>query len=153
MTRRMAGLLLGLCMQLSLCLLASQASAAELSADKNYILRCLGCHGQDGAGVPKQGIPAFPGLLDPLYSNDWGRTYLTHVPGVTASSLSAPEIAAVLNYVAQRWANVPQRLQLFTAEEVRLRQKIEVKDIVALRRYLTQSFRAQGIELAPYPWP
>ncbi|WP_156920038.1 c-type cytochrome [Comamonas composti] len=127
--------------------------AVERSAEKNYLLRCVGCHGQDGAGAPNQGIPAFPGLLDPLYSNDLGRTYLTHVPGVRASSLSANEIAAVLNHVAQRWAKAPHELERFTAEEVQVRQKVEVPDIVALRRHLTGYFRARGIELAPYPWP
>lgn len=153
MTARMAGVLLGISMCASLCGVAGPAFAAERSADKNWILRCVGCHGQDGAGAPSKGIPAFPGLLDPLYSDDQGRTYLIHVPGVTASSLSFNEIADVLNYVARRWAKEPDKLRLFTAQEVAARQKVEVKDIVALRRYLTEYFREQGIELASYPWP
>lgn len=153
MKARMVGIVLGWCMASSLCAVSSQVVAAERSADKNYILRCVGCHGQDGAGAPKQGIPAFPGLLDPLYSDDKGRTYLIHVPGVTASSLTTNEIADVLNYVARRWAKQPEQLKPFTAQEVTERQKVTVKDIVALRRDLTQYFREQGVELASYPWP
>lgn len=129
------------------------AGAAERSASSNYILRCLGCHGADGAGAPNTGIPAFPGFLDPLYESDTGRTYLVHVPGVSSSGLNTKEISQVLNYVAKRWANNPERLQPFTLEEVQARQAIDVKDIVALRRYLSEHFRSQGVELAPYPWP
>lgn len=140
---------------LALCwgVASTPAMAAERSAVKNYILRCVGCHGQDGSGAPKQGIPSFPGLVDPLYSDDTGRTYLIHVPGVTASSLTHREIAEVLNYVADRWARAPEQLARFTAQEVHMRQQVQVKDIVALRRQLTEHFRAQGVELAPYPWP
>lgn len=153
MKQRMVGMVLAWCMTLGVSAVAHQAVAAERSATKNYILRCLGCHGADGSGAPKQGIPAFPGLVDPLYSNDKGRTYLVHVPGVTASSLTNNEIAEVLNYVADRWAKAPEQLQRFTAQEVQERQQVPVKDVVALRRALTEQLRQQGIELADYPWP
>lgn len=153
MKQRMVGMVLAWCMTLGVSAVTHQAVAAERSATKNYILRCLGCHGADGSGAPKQGIPAFPGLVDPLYSNDKGRTYLVHVPGVTASSLTNNEIAEVLNYVADRWAKAPEQLQRFTAQEVQERQQVPVKDVVALRRALTEQLRQQGIELADYPWP
>jgi len=142
-----------MCVTLGVATLAPQVVAAERSATKNYILRCLGCHGADGSGAPKQGIPAFPGLVDPLYNDDKGRTYLVHVPGVTASSLTDNEIAEVLNYVADRWAKAPAQIPRFTAQEVQQRQQVKVKDVVALRRSLTEHFRQQGVDLADYPWP
>ena len=132
---------------------AALAQATERSASSNYILRCLGCHGANGAGAANTGIPAFPGLVDPLYATEEGRTYLVHVPGVAASGLNTQEIGQVLNYVAKRWARDPEQVKPFTVEEVRARQAMEVKDIVALRRYLSEHWRAQGVELAPYPWP
>lgn len=153
MSLRLSRVWIPLALLVAICMHVGSAKATERSASSNYILRCLGCHGANGAGAPNTGIPAFPGFLDPLYASNEGRTYLVHVPGVAASGLNTKEIAQVLNYVAKRWATNPEQLQRFTVEEVQQRQSIEVKDIVALRRYLSEHFRAQGVELAPYPWP
>ena len=150
---KMVGMVLAWSLALGVGAMANQVVAAERSATKNYILRCLGCHGADGTGAAQQGIPPFPGLVDPLYNDEKGRTYLLHVPGVTSSSLTDNEIAEVLNYVADRWAKEPEKIQRFTLQEVQARKQVKVTDVVALRRSLTEHFREQGVELASYPWP
>ncbi|WP_085314480.1 c-type cytochrome [Derxia lacustris] len=134
-------------------LLPSAALAGELSPGANYLLRCAGCHGIEGHGAPESGIPPFPGLVDPFYRDAQGRTYLLHVPGVVSSSLSAQEIAAVLNYIAARWAKAPAGIARFDAAEVSQRMAEPVADVVAFRRGLVEKYRAAGVEVAPYPWP
>ena len=131
----------------------SVALAGELSPAANYLLRCAGCHGVEGHGATESGIPPFPGLVDPFYRDEQGRTYLLHVPGVVSSSLSAKEIADVLNYIAARWAKAPAGIARFDATEVERRMAEPVADVVTFRRGLVEKYRAAGVDVAPYPWP
>lgn len=133
-------------------LLSAPASAGERSPQANYILRCAGCHSLDGSGHIPGGIPPFPGFIDSFVNDDQGRTYLMHVPGVVASSLSDSEIAAVLNYVMQRWGATPD-FQAFTRNEVTRRRALLVTDVVDYRRAVVQRLSAQGLPIADYPWP
>lgn len=127
------------------------AAGAGPSPRVNYVLRCAGCHGMEGLGTETGGVPGFPGSVATLVNDDEGRTYVVHVPGVVGSSLSDAEIAAVMNYVIERWGDTPA--PAFTAEEVARRRAVAVPDVVAFRRTLTARLAAEGKPLAPYPWP
>ena len=131
--------------------LASPGAAAERGPRANYVLRCAGCHGMEGAGTVIGGVPSFHGSVATLANDDLGRTYMLHVPGVTGASLSDPEIAAVLTYVVERWGAAPA--PAFTAEEVARRRAEPVADVVALRRAIALRLGAEGKPLADYPWP
>lgn len=130
---------------------AMTAAASELSPRANYILRCAGCHGIEGAGTVKGGVPSFHGSVSDLANDDAGRTYVLNVPGVLGASLTDSEIAAVMTYVVDRWGGAPA--PPFTPEEVALRRAKPVADIVALRRALAARFAAEGRPLPEYPWP
>lgn len=134
---------------------ASIALAAEREPHVNYILRCAGCHGVEAAGAPAAGIPPFPGLVGAFAGDEDGRTYLFHVPGVVGSSLTDAEIAAVMNYVMERWAadSLPAAFVPFTAEEVAARRAIPVASVVDFRREIVKRLAASGIVAAEYPWP
>lgn len=136
----------------ALVLLPQAGHAGELSARANYLLRCSGCHLADGEGLPKSGIPAFPGYVDALAADDQGRTYMLHVPGVAGASLSDGETAAVLNYVVETWGT-PKEVRPFTAQEVAARRAVEVEDVVRLRREIAARLSATGVKMAEYPWP
>lgn len=138
----------------ALLLVTGAASqAAERKPQANYVLRCAGCHDMDGSGLPKAGIPPFPGLVDAFYNDPRGRLYLMHVPGVASSSLSDREIAGVMNYVAERWSKPENRVPRFTAEEVGRLRAQPVADVVAMRRELVRDYQARGLPVAEYPWP
>ena len=134
---------------------AGIAFAAERTPHANYILRCAGCHGMEGAGVPAGGIPALQDLVGYFAADDDGRTYLLHVPGVVGSSLSNGEIAAVMNYVMERWAgrSMPPNFVPFTEAEVTERRAIPVPNVVDYRRAVVARLDAAGIAVAAYPWP
>ncbi|MBP1805257.1 c-type cytochrome [Rubellimicrobium aerolatum] len=131
---------------------AEEGAPPERTAAANYILRCAGCHGLSGEGTVVGGVPTFLGSVSALAADDRGRTYMANVPGVLSASLGDAEIAAVFNYVLERWGDggpVPP----FTAGEVAARQAEAVGDIVAFRRDLAERLRHAGVTLADYPWP
>ncbi|MGD9740705.1 MAG: hypothetical protein AB7O56_11515 [Bauldia sp.] len=131
------------------------AVAQERGPHTNYILRCAGCHGLEGNGVPNAGIPAFPGFVGVFAGDEDGRTYLFHVPGVVGASLSNAEIAALMNYVMERWAgpSLPAAYVPFTEAEVAMRRAIAVPSVVDFRRAVVERLAALGIVAADYPWP
>lgn len=128
------------------------AFADGYSARFNYLLRCSGCHDQDGSGLPKAGIPALPGYIDAFAGDEQGRTYIVHVPGVASTGLNNAEIAAVLNYVIDQWGD-PSRIKPFTEAEVERRKAEPVSDVVAYRRDIVARLKDQGVAIADYPWP
>lgn len=131
------------------------ARSGEYTPRTNYILRCTGCHGMDGAGSPIGGIPDFRNLIGAFAGDDDGRTYVLHVPGVAGSGLSARETAAVLNFVMANWAgtSLPPGAPQFTEAEVVERRQRPVVDVVQFRRTIVARLTGRGIETAGYPWP
>lgn len=121
----------------------------------NYILRCTGCHGMEGAGSEQAGIPDFRGYVGTFARSGDGRLYLMHVPGVTNASLGDGEIAAVMNFVIESFAAESRdpAAPAFTAAEVTALRARPVADVVALRRSVAAAAVAQGWPVAGYPWP
>ena len=129
--------------------------AAERSAPVNYVLRCVGCHLQDGTGLPAAGIPDFVEKVGVFGGTETGRRYLLHVPGVINSGLSDKETAALLNYIMDTYAgaSMPEAFVPFTADEVGTLKAQDVGNVVAYRREIAAELRAQGYDVADYPWP
>lgn len=134
---------------------AGPASAGELQPRTNYILRCTGCHGMDGAGSPVGGIPDFRNYVGAFAGDDEGRTYILHVPGVIGASLTDNEIAGVINFIMATWAgsSLPAGHTPFTAAEVTERRARPVEDVVVFRRAIVARLSAAGVQTAGYPWP
>lgn len=145
---------------LAACLIAIPAAAVparagERPAAVNYVLRCTGCHLQDGTGLPSAGIPDFVGKVGVFTDTPERRRYLLHVPGVINSGLTDTETAALLNYIMKNYAgpSLPASYKAFTAEEVGALKREDVGNVVAYRRKLADVLRAEGVAVAEYPWP
>jgi cytochrome c553 len=82
--------------------LAAGGAAAEASPETDYALQCRGCHGAEGAGVPGH-VPPLTSVAT-LLETPAGRAQLLAVPGVRQSSLSDERLAALLDWVAVRFA-------------------------------------------------
>ena len=147
--RRLAALVL------ALSAAVPAANAADYSARTNFVLRCSGCHGIDGAGAAKAGVPDFRGFVGAFAGDPDGRLYVTRVPGVRNANLDPEKTAAVLNYVMATFAgpSLPAGAPAFTTEEVAANQAKPPLDIVVLRRGIAARLKAAGIALADYPWP
>lgn len=129
---------------------ASVAGAESAQAHRDYVLHCSGCHGMSGMGAPEGGIPPFPDSVGRIASSDIGRTYIMHVPGVVANSLTDERVADVMNFVLDRWGDGEQP---FSTEEVTHRRAMPIGDVVIYRRKVVEELGATGVEIADYPWP
>jgi cytochrome c553 len=83
-------------------LVVAIAPAAAASPEQDYTLQCRGCHGAEGRGVPGH-VPPLSGVAA-LLETPAGRARLLAVPGVRQASLSDERLAALLEWVALRFA-------------------------------------------------
>jgi mono/diheme cytochrome c family protein len=125
--------------------LPSSHADAPRAAVQNYVLRCMGCHGPDGEGIAHR-IPALRAGLVGFMASPEGRAYLLRVPGASNSALSDAELAAVMNYLAERFAgeNPGTGVAPFTAEEVALGRRPALTAVAQTRRELIQRLAARG---------
>lgn len=97
--------------------LAAAAAAAPPAED--YALHCMGCHRADGRGAPGL-VPSLVEVPGRLLAVPGGRAFLVRVPGVAQSTLGDARLAAVLNWMLERFS--PQAVASgyapFSAEEV-----------------------------------
>jgi mono/diheme cytochrome c family protein len=104
-----------------LAALAAGAAGAEPAPETDYALQCRGCHGAEGAGVPGR-VPGLAGVAALLETAE-GRARLLAVPGVRQASLSDGRLAALLTWVADRFAppGAERAAELTAADVERLR--------------------------------
>lgn len=125
----------------SIAVLAACAGAPALAdgerARQNYLLHCMGCHGEDGAGLEGK-VPPMRGMLASILGSPQGREYVLRVPGVTQSTLTPREIAEVLNWALAEFsgAEAARRVKPFTADEVARFKGQPLLEVVATRRRL-----------------
>jgi cytochrome c553 len=126
---------------LAAALLARVAAAAP---EQDYVLYCMGCHGVTAQGVPGR-VPPLAGALARFMRTGAGRNYVLRVPGAANSALSDAQLAAVLNWLAERYraAGDPQP-EPFTAAEVAGARHTPLADVQATRREVVQALAAGG---------
>jgi mono/diheme cytochrome c family protein len=126
--------------------LAAAALAPALPAGpaQDYTLYCMGCHGAQAQGVPGK-IPPLAGSLSLFMRSAEGRNYLLRVPGAANSALPDAQLAAVLNWLVERYpaAQGPQP-RPFTTEEVARLRHLPLADVQATRREVVRSLAATG---------
>jgi mono/diheme cytochrome c family protein len=98
---------------------AAASSAARPLAQVHYMLHCQGCHLPDGAGSPGR-VPDLRGSVARYLTVEGGREYLVRVPGVSQAPLDDAALAAVLNWVLERFGprDDARASPPFTAAEV-----------------------------------
>lgn len=94
-------------------------AAGSYSAHTNYMLMCQGCHLADGTGTPQK-VPALKDQVGRFLQVAGGREYLIQVPGTSQSPLTDQEVAAVLNWILEKFssAELPADFQPYTTDEV-----------------------------------
>jgi cytochrome c553 len=131
---------------LAAVLIAAAVFAHPVAAgpEQDYVLYCMGCHGPSAQGVPGR-IPPLAGALARFMRTGAGRNYVLRVPGAANSALSDAQLAAVLNWLVERYraADDPQS-QPFTANEVAAVRHTPLADVQARRREVVQALAASG---------
>ncbi len=108
-----------------------------------WTLECEGCHRADGSGTPGS-IPALRDSVARVLAVPGGREYLARVPGVAQAPLDDATLAAVLNWILDRFdrAHVPPDFAPYTAEEVGQLRKRPLVDVEAVRKRLADLIAA-----------
>src|SRR5262245_7714512 len=94
-------------------------SRTDTRARADYLLHCMGCHTENGAGLPGK-VPSMRGTLAALARAPAGRSYVLRVPGVTQSTLAPERLGDVLIWAIREFndAAVSAQVPRFTAAEV-----------------------------------
>jgi mono/diheme cytochrome c family protein len=125
---------------------AAVAPAAHASPHQDYILYCMGCHGDQAQGVPGK-VPPLAGSVALFMRTPEGRNYVLRVPGAANSALSDAQLAAVLNWLAARFppADAAARQSTaFTAAEVSELRRTPLADVKARRSEVVRALAASG---------
>ena len=125
---------------------AALARAAHASPQQDYSLYCMGCHGSDAQGVAGK-VPPLAGSLALFMRSPEGRNYLLRVPGAASSALGDAQLAAVLNWLVERYPPTPSVAAAgppFTAAEVGELRRAPLADVRERRREVVRSLAASG---------
>jgi mono/diheme cytochrome c family protein len=118
--------------------------AVSASPGQDYMLYCMGCHGAEAQGVPGK-VPPLAGALARFMRTGEGRNYVLRVPGAANSVLSDARLAAVLNWLTERYGAPDEpRPAPFTEEEVTRARRVPLANVQAARREVVRKLAADG---------
>jgi mono/diheme cytochrome c family protein len=122
--------------------------AARAAPQQDYMLYCMGCHGDQAQGVPGK-VPPLAGALTLFMRTPAGRDYLLRVPGAANSALSDAQLTAVLNWLAVTYppigagAGGPAPTP-FTVAEVSAVRRSPLANVLETRREVVSALAASG---------
>ena len=116
---------------------AASGAHADSFEEHDYILNCAGCHQVNGAGSAT--VPSLRGL-SVLSDSSRTRVYLIRVPGVAQAPLSDERLAALMNWLLERFTGKSPTPR-YTAEEVAHVRKSPLLDPSAERARLSSATR------------
>jgi hypothetical protein len=119
---------------LPLLAVADGALADASRAQRNYLLHCMGCHGEAGLGLEGH-VPSFRDTLVKISASPRGRDYVLRIPGVTQTALEDAQTAEVLNWVITTFgaADAARKIAPFTAAEIARARKDPLLEVAATR--------------------
>lgn len=140
----MTRITLGICL-LALTSLVHSADAGSPLA--NYMLHCSGCHGADGAGSPRAGIPTMRNTLGHFLRVPGGRDFLIQVPGTSQSALPNGAVAELLNWILGKFSpgETPPGTPPYTEQEVAELRSHLLADVPASRAQIVGQLRNIGV--------
>ena len=125
--------------------LAAQPVSAGSPA-LNYKLHCMGCHLDDGSGMPQRGIPSMRGVLGHFLRLPQGRALIVQVPGVVNTPLNDRQVAELMNWMLGQWAgdSLPPGAPPYSEAEVRQLRASRPSDVARARADVVQQLRQMG---------
>ena len=119
---------------------AAWATAASASPRTDYMLKCMGCHGPEGAEVAGK-VPALKDSVARFLNVEGGRAYLVKVPGTRQTPLDDQAVADLLNWLLPHFdaAHMPKDFAPYTGEEVHALRAHQLPDVVETRAQLIKA--------------
>jgi len=115
-----------------LFLAVSPTVRADSYEEHDYILNCSGCHRMDGSG--SRTVPSLQEMPE-LGRNPRAREYWIRVPGAAQAPLSDARLAALMNWLVDRFTGTPPNPP-YTSTEVRRLRSEPLRDPTATRNRL-----------------
>ena len=119
---------------------------AHASPQQDYLLYCMGCHGEQAQGLPGR-VPPLAGSIALFMRSAEGRDYVLRVPGAANSALGDAQLAAVLNWLAERFppdGAARTSAAPFTEAEVRARRRTPLANVKERRSQVVRALAASG---------
>ena len=123
-----------LLLPVALLLLAAPTVAADSYEEHDYTLNCSGCHRMNGTG--SNVVPSFAGMRD-LAGKPGSREYWIRVPGAAQAPLTDERLAALMNWLLERFAGAAPEPPYTASEVARLRREPLRDPIGERKRILT----------------
>jgi cytochrome c553 len=101
-------------------LLAAGLVSADSYEEHDYILNCSGCHRIDGVG--SRAVPSLQAMPE-LSGKPGAREYWVRVPGAAQAPLSDERLAALMNWLVERFTGKRPAPEYTADEAGRLRSK------------------------------
>ena len=116
-------------------LLTTITARADSYEEHDYILNCSGCHRMDGSG--SRSVPSLRAMPE-LNGKPGAREYWIQVPGAAQAPLSDARLAALMNWLVERFTGKRPK-PAYTAQEVGQLRSNPLRDPIAKRNELRQS--------------
>ena len=111
-------------------LLLAASAHADGYEDHDYTLNCSGCHRMDGSG--SKVVPSFNGLRE-LAGKPGAREYWIRVPGTAQAPINDARLAAMMNWLLERFTGKAPSPPYSATEVAKLRAK-PLRDPIAERK-------------------
>ena len=121
-------------------LLTSATASADSYEEHDYTLNCSGCHRMDGSG--SRVIPSLHKMPE-LSGKRGAREYWIQVPGAAQAPLSDARLAALMNWLVERFAGERPK-PAYTATEVGELRSKPLRDPIGKRQEIRTSVPGTG---------
>lgn len=134
---------------LRLCVIAlsivAWTTAASASPRTDYMLKCMGCHGPEGAEVVGK-VPPLKDSVARFLNVEGGRAYLVKVPGTRQTPLSDERVAKMLNWLLPHFdaQHMPKDFTPYTGDEVKALRAEPLADVMATRAQLIKALEEKA---------
>jgi mono/diheme cytochrome c family protein len=124
-------------------LAAAGGTAGAYAPHVEYALNCQGCHRADGSGTGES-VPPLAGSVARFLGVPGGREYLVQVPGVAQAPLDDATLAAVMNWMLERFdkEHIPAGFVPYDVAEIARLRTTPLTDVEAVRRRLLAAIEA-----------
>lgn len=122
------------------------AAPPALSPKSQYMLRCAGCHQQDGTGTQHGDVPSMLGAIGHFTRLSEGRAFLVQVPGTLNAGLTDGEIASLLNWLLPTYGggSLPADFKPYTEDEVSQLRRTAPANVAGRREEIVRRLHEAG---------
>lgn len=124
---------------------------ANYSPSVNYKLQCMGCHREQGEGIPVRDVPMMTGFVGNYLKVEGGREFLIQVPGASLSGLTDRQLAELLNWMLKdngiAAGSAPKGFKPYTEKEVETYRSVLIRDLPKHRQNLINQIKKLDIAI------